>query len=500
VISMEFSAFQKRIFRRVKEGSENIVIEAVAGSGKTTTLIHCLNLLPEESTKIFVAFNNTVVDELKDKIIAENSLITTMHSFCWKLVLKHYRYKCKLNPNKSVKHIERILVKQNVDKKKIGYFTYVYSNLVDLCRHYFVNDIDSLKEIAVKYSFIITDEDAVNVLNVLKNMNSDKKEFDFTDMIYRAILDDVNFSKFDYVFVDESQDLSKLQQIIISKIKNRDGRMIAVGDPMQSIYGFAGADSNSYYNMKNLFANTIEMPLSVNYRCGIDIVSEARKINPKILPFKNNELGKVGAGYVDNITNKDWVVCRNLKPLILLNVYLLSKGIRSFVKGVDIGLGLKQIVNKSNVKTTETMLKNFKTSIDLEREKLIRKGVKNPDKSEKIFMMNQKYEILSVIAYSFNNYNTKDLNKTIDEIFKEQDNAVCLLTIHKSKGLENEIVYFLCPELIPSRFAEQDWELQQENNLKYVAITRAKKELLYVEDYSKVTDYYKEIVKKIEQK
>jgi superfamily I DNA/RNA helicase len=55
-----------------------------------------------------------------------------------------------------------------------------------------------------------------------------------------------------------------------------------------------------------------------------------------------------------------------------------------------------------------------------------------------------------------------------------------LSTIHKAKGLENDRIFFLCPELIPSKYATQPWQYEQEANLKYVAITRAKQELIYV--------------------
>lgn len=69
-----------------------------------------------------------------------------------------------------------------------------------------------------------------------------------------------------------------------------------------------------------------------------------------------------------------------------------------------------------------------------------------------------------------------------------------LSTIHKAKGLENDKIFLICPELIPSRFATQLWQLKQEQNLLYVAITRAKKDLTYV---SKVT-FDQEIKTKIE--
>ena len=54
------------------------------------------------------------------------------------------------------------------------------------------------------------------------------------------------------------------------------------------------------------------------------------------------------------------------------------------------------------------------------------------------------------------------------------------MTVHKSKGLENSTVYFLCPELIPSKFATQEWQIEQEWNLMYVGITRAKQNLYFV--------------------
>jgi len=68
----------------------------------------------------------------------------------------------------------------------------------------------------------------------------------------------------------------------------------------------------------------------------------------------------------------------------------------------------------------------------------------------------------------------------IGGIFSDDTRGIVLSTIHKSKGLENDRVFFLLPELLPSRFATMDWQLEQEENLRYVAITRAKKELVYV--------------------
>jgi len=68
----------------------------------------------------------------------------------------------------------------------------------------------------------------------------------------------------------------------------------------------------------------------------------------------------------------------------------------------------------------------------------------------------------------------------IKGIFSDEVKGIILSTIHKAKGLENDRIFFLAPELIPSKYATQPWQYEQEQNLFYVAVTRAKHELIYV--------------------
>ena len=76
--------------------------------------------------------------------------------------------------------------------------------------------------------------------------------------------------------------------------------------------------------------------------------------------------------------------------------------------------------------------------------------------------------------------NVEALKTLISNIFSDDIKGIMLSTIHKAKGLENDRIMFLCPELIPSKYATTDWMFEQEMNLKYVAITRAKKDLIYI--------------------
>lgn len=491
---MQPSKYQLRIFNEIENTTNNVVVSAVAGSGKTTTIQEAVKRVPAKLDKGFIAFNNSIVDELKLKIHAPNTTITTMHSFCWRALLRSRTGKKELSKGKSVKIIQRLCNKAKLDKKKWGYYMFAVSKMVDVMRHNLITDIEDLPALGMRYDIELDPDMEKMAVETLAIMNKNNRVFDFTDMIYRVHIDNVKLPKFDILFVDEAQDLSILQQAIISRILKRNGRMIAVGDPRQAIYGFAGADVNSYNNLKNLFPNTVELPLSVNYRCGKRIVMEAKKLNNQIEFFGGNGKGEVRNGFCKEVKNEDWVLCRNLKPLIILNLYLITKGVKSYVKGVEIGQTLENYIKKLNVKSVYNLDSAVDGDIAKEVSKLKRKGVRNPLKTEKVDKMIQRRDIIRVL--SRNCLDVKSVIGRIRQVFKVQENAVVLSTIHKSKGLENETVFILCPELIPSKYATQDWQILQEQNLLYVAVTRAKERLIYIQDYAIIE---KAILKSMEE-
>lgn len=299
----------------------------------------------------------------------------------------------------------------------------------------------------------------------------------------------------DVLEIDE-KGCKKWSNIIGCKIKKYNGLVYSlkvekhelyVADNIlthNSIYGFAGADANSYNNLRNLFKGTVELPLSVNYRCGTDIVEHAKEINPVILPFKKNPKGLVKESTCKTISDGDWVLCRNVKPLIVMNLYFLIKGQKSFVRGKDIGKGLEVFIKKMNCNSISSLLKKIDLTVGLEVNKMKAKGVRNPQNTEKIDRMVQRTDAIKILSKNVSSVSA--LVQFIRSVFKDEGEGVCLSTIHKSKGLENDNIFILCPELIPSKYATQPWQLEQESNLDYVARTRAKKELHYITDYIKI--------------
>ena len=92
-------------------------------------------------------------------------------------------------------------------------------------------------------------------------------------------------------------------------------------------------------------------------------------------------------------------------------------------------------------------------------------------------MLLDKCECLLYLAESANG----NIKAIIDKVFSETKiaNAITLMSIHKAKGLESDRVVFLEPNLNAKKSKKQmQWQFDQEQNLQYVAVTRAKKELV----------------------
>ena len=212
------------------------------------------------------------------------------------------------------------------------------SKIVDFMRLTLNFTYRDVKDMLKLYDVDITDE-SMQILHALETFKHINKrvvtEVDFVDMVFLPATRNIKIKQFHNVFVDEAQDLSRAQQELIRKIvRPNQGRLIAVGDSRQAIYGFAGSDTQSFSRIKTLFPNMKELPLSVCYRCGVNIVKHSQKINPKIEWFDKAEEGVVRAGSFEEIGGNDFVLCRNTRPLVSLFVALIKMGgIKVNIKG-----------------------------------------------------------------------------------------------------------------------------------------------------------------------
>jgi superfamily I DNA/RNA helicase len=254
----------------------------------------------------------------------------------------------------------------------------------------------------------------------------EEKQIDYADMLYIPHIWELESKdKYDFLFIDECQDLSAAQLFIAKKLVAYDGRVIAVGDPYQAINGFAGADTDSFNRVADTF-KAKKLPLTKCFRCPDDVIKKAKEINSNIT---ENEIG----GFVQEIKYcnvvkmtkpGDLIIARNKKQIISIVSLFINKNKRINVRAELANEILPELMKRHSC-----------------GEIAIRKAI------------------------------------------TAQGNTIKIMTIHGAKGLENDRVFIIGYNNLPVNDDNmQDWEKEQEKNILYVALTRAKRELFLVSE------------------
>lgn len=318
------------------------------------------------------------------------------------------------------------------------------------------------------------------------------------------------------ILVHNCQDLNRCQQALAKKAGKR---LILVGDSKQAIYGFAGADSESMDRMKRELGiddsdpqqalaevegskpGCVVLPLTVTRRCGKAIVDEARKLVPEFEAHESNGSGKVsiakyddkspagvyprpeaiaGDGhYVSRVQDGDMILCRVNAPLVSQCFRFLRAGRRANIQGRDIGQGLISTVTKLKAASVVDLIGKLSDWLHAETAK--ENAKRNPSEG-RLIALQDRHDCLCCFA---DGAETVDgVVKKITDIFTDDRNGtgIKLSSIHKAKGLESKRVFFLTPKggECPHPMAKSAWQRGQEMNLRYVAITRAIEELIFV--------------------
>lgn len=469
------SHYQKNIYKFVAVGKGNAIINAVAGSGKTTTILNSLKYIPRRKSVVFCAFNSHIVKELKSRAPL-NVDVTTMHSLGWAAMRKYYQG-IKMNPYKTFDTCDRLL--WHIPKwERFGYF-YTIQKLVDLYRQNLATTEKEMMDLAIRHNIEFYDDEMIDAFKVFNIMIENTAEFDFTDMIYVAVMNDkVVLPKYDYIFVDECQDLTVGQQVLLGKMMKPNTRVIAVGDRNQAIYGFMGADVQSFKKLSKLYKMK-PLPLSICYRCSSEVIERAKKIVPQIEAREGAEKGSVRDGQIEEVKDGDWVLCRNNKPLVMLCIQMIKDGKKAHIKGNDIGKSIINLLKKLKENNVTIAMDKLNHKVEQMKQKLLAFGLSSPDTATKVVDLKEKVDIVKFLAKD--SRSVKKIIESLEKIFNDSEKGgIMLSSIHKAKGLENDRVFLLLPELMPSKYATQPWMLEQEHNLEYVATTRAKRELIYI--------------------
>jgi len=481
--TQNWSKYQSKIFAFVEDASAgNAVVEAVAGSGKSTTIVECMNRIPAGKTAIFLAFNKAIAEELK----ARGVNARTFHSLTYSPVTRA----------RNARNIETAKLQLIIKEKLSGNDAFLYGGVIfRIVRSgrraglgcLVADTTQTWLEICNHHDLELENENAelgraLELCGQLLRWSNADSRLDFDDLLYLAVKDGLSLPKFDYVFVDEAQDTNAIQRALLRKILKADSRIIAVGDPAQAIYGFRGADSDSLNLIAEEF-NCKSLPLTVSYRCPTKVVEYARHWVSHIEAAPTAAEGEVldlGTKWeLDKFVTGDLIVCRTTKPLISLAYKFLSARIPAKIMGREIGQGLKSLINKLNAKGIDSLMLKLDAWTDRETEKAIAK-----QQESKVEAIQDKADaILCLINGMLETERTiPALLAIIDALFSDSKGGITLATIHKAKGLEANTVFWLNSSQCPAKWAKSGWQIQQENNLCYVAVTRAKHRLVLIED------------------
>jgi superfamily I DNA/RNA helicase len=412
----------------------------------------------------------------------------------------------------------------------------IICQLVDLCKMNLVNlypdgDPDerggSILDLAAHYDIDLNGRPA-QVLDLVPRVLEESKNvaehgvITYADMIWLPIALNLNVYRYDMLLVDEAQDLNRCQQALATRAGRR---LILCGDPRQAIYGFAGADSESMSRMERELTGTdrgcIHLPLTVTRRCGRAIVAEAKQLVPDFDAHETNPEGKItfrsmsseksttvpedANNYHLLVADGDMVLCRCNAPLVSECFRFIKNGRKANIQGRDVGAGLIRTVEKlmkgyvppptqsprldsaerqeaQDIVTTAEIVELHRRLSDYTRDEMAKEHTKRNPSEQRIINLQDKEDCIG--CFTEGAKTTAEVVAKINAVFTDDKDVqgIRLSSVHKAKGLEAKRVFILTPKgaPMPHPMAKSPWERAQEMNIKYVAITRAIEELVYV--------------------
>lgn len=461
---------EQQAFVSAMLGGDSLSLQAVAGSGKTWTLVRGVqDMIPERL--LAVAFNKRIKEELERKLPSWTNSMTLNglgHRVVSASLPKGTRV--KLSAWKSKDIIKR-LVPTAPPKERLE-----FARALDWARASGLGVFPEVSWPDVLDSGDFDPDTNVDLLSsalLISERQATEGLIDFTDQLWlpTKLGSAAPWPRFDVLVVDEAQDLSPLQHRMLELVQPT--RVICAGDPHQAIYGWRGAASDSMGLLQAQFGMKI-FPLTVSFRCPKAVVELAREE----VPFMSSAPGAAEGSvtYLDEFDHHSlppgMVLCRNNAPLLGFALGLI-RAERSFqVLGKDWFERITNLIEKwaTQADTIRAMFACLNDWSEAQRERL---------RGRSSAILDDKVQAIDFLLASSSS--PSDAVRKANLILRAEGRTEFLLSsIHRSKGLESPRVYILDSWLMPSKFATTDEELQQEANLSYVAKTRSLDELIYI--------------------
>lgn len=467
------TAEQLEVVRQTKETSDNLIIHALAGAAKTSTLVLIAKAQPTIPT-LCLAFNKKIQLEMRERLPG-NCEALTLNSLGHRTWANAISNRIVIQSDKTYRILSGLIEQLGSDDK-----TAAYERMADTIRaidfgkscgyvptgHFplakgLIDDDELFEALSEEPTPLI--EALIREATIVSHRESLLGVLDYNDQILMPTCFHGTFpAQYKLILVDEAQDLSALNHAMLRKLA-RKSRVIAVGDENQSIYGFRGAHQDSMNLLRKSFSMT-PLTLSITFRCPQAVVKEARWRTPAMQWPDTAAEGSVTRAErwsASTLPSDAVILARNNSTVFSGAIALLRNGTYPEIVGNDIGKALIKIMKKLGPLSTpaedalilvdEWVMR--KSSISRELDK-----VHDQASCMKLFL-GEGPTLGDAIAYA--------------EHIMAVSGTIKLMTIHKAKGLEWNNVYILDRQTI-------NLERVQEKNLLYVAQTRAKQSLTYI--------------------
>jgi DNA helicase II / ATP-dependent DNA helicase PcrA len=484
------STEQEAIWTEITNGDTHVCANALAGTGKSFTCREAMHRI-QNRRLLYVAFSKAIVMEFSGDA-PDNAVVATLNSVGFRIVKSNFK-NVVLDSDKVQNIIDEIWqphteMEASIKRTVIN----ATEKLVALCQGYLVEpDTATLLEISDRHDVELSSDIQDIVFGLVpKVLEIDKARtgvISFNDQLWLPVVLNLSCPKYDVIFVDEAQDLNACQHQLVLRLLAPNGRAIIVGDTNQAIFGFRGSDVDSIPNLIRLLEENTnkpvkQFPLTVTRRCAKNIVTVAQSYVPQIKALETaieGNIVEVDIGKMQFEPN-DMVVCRCNAPLTSIAYSLIKKGMKAIIRGRDIGKGLLNLIDRLRPKGINDLYEKLQAWANKEIEKV--RGTRRED----AITQRVQDQAGCISALAENCDNITELQGLITSIFEDFDNAgkpkgaVILSSIHRAKGLEADRVIWAYPEIVIK--TTQEWQGIQERNLKYVASTRAKKELIFAHE------------------
>jgi len=488
---VNFDPYQQAVIDSLAAGKEgkHISVNAKPGSGKTTvetfSIVNAIKSASATPLKcICIAFGNEDGKRMRKKLRNAAEGLTT-HSLGRSMVSRRWRGS-KLNKRKDFELVEACVVLP--DEKETSLMREWVMEIIAKIKADAVDpeDAEGFKAVIESYELDIPpayEEQGIKLAMECVQVGMDIMAwgYNFDDMVYLPAVCNLVFPVYDIVGVDEVQDFNRAQLIIVQKLIATGARVIAVGDPRQSLYLFRGARHNSFELIRNALAETDkgveDLPMPICYRCCTAVIERLQRLVPDIQARPGAPEGLVDLSLnitemVEMVGAGDLVISRTNRPLIqfarVCNVLGKKFYLRGGMQEANLIIWLIKLLTEKTGEPTEDIGELLNRLGDWMKERAQRcspyRMIDHAGRAEVIKLTSERC------------MNVKELIDEVKRLFsppKNPEECIIISTIHRAKGSEADRVFHIRPQDCPHPKASTPEQLIQEENAVIVAESRA---------------------------